>query len=385
MTSCAEGHHTAFVIMPYGDTFDELYEKFIVTVLSGAGFAVTRADEAISSTRIMANIIHGIEESCIVVADLTGGNANVFYELGLAHALHKPVIHLTQDVKGLPFDISGYQVIPYDRDFVPMGKAQHVLAEVAAGVLGGKTAFGNPYSDHIGKEIIPSCSTGRSAGVEQRQEQQRNGESGPLGFLDHQTAMEEGFETIRGSTEEIAIKTAQVDESMRRLTTELNATQGVRGPRQTQQRLKLIRGLALEMDGYADFLSTANGEYSDAVDRSRLALEAMLAASQDSPNDIQDLLSTLDTVEQQVVTFHETTNTVATVISELPDVESSFMRARDRVVDQLRQLAGNIARIVAMIVRTRELARLKSRAIFCLIFINRSYCGKYTFNDPHKI
>ncbi len=359
MTSCAEGHHTAFVIMPFGVEFDAIYKEFIVAVLSEVGFTVTRADEAISSASIMANIIRGIKESCIVVADLTGGNANVLYELGLAHALHKPVIHLTQDVKGLPFDISGYQAIPYDRDFVAMGVAQRTLAEVAAGVLGGKTAFGNPYSDHVGKGIIPSCSTGRSAEAEQRQEQQRNGESGPLGFLDHQTAMEEGFETIRDSTEEIAIKTAQVDESMRRLTTELNATQSVRGSRQTQQRLKLIRGLAQEMDGYADFLSTANGEYSDAVDRSRPALEAMLAASQDDPNDIQDLLGTLDTVEQQVVTFHETTNTVATVISELPDVESSFMRARDRVVDQLRQLAGNIARIVAMIARTRELARLK--------------------------
>lgn len=359
MTSSADGHYTAFVIMPYGGTFDELYEKFIVAVLSEVGFTVTRADEAISSASIMANIIRGIEESCIVVADLTGKKANVYYELGLAHALHKPVIHLAQDVDDLPFDISGYQVIPYDRDFVAMGKAQHALAEVAAGVLGGKTAFGNPYSDHVGKKVIPPCSAEGSATVEQRREQQQNGESEPLGFLDHQTAMEEGFETIRGSTEEIADKTARVNESMQRLTSELNATQGVRGSRQTQQRLKLIRGLAQEMDDYADFLSTANGEYSDAVDRSRPALEAMLAASQDDPSDIQDLLDTLDTVEQQVVTFHETTNTVATVISELPDVESSFMRARDRVVDQLRQLAGNVARVVAMIARTRELARLK--------------------------
>ena len=359
MTSCAEGHHTAFVIMPYDDTFDELYKEFIVAVLSAAGFTVTRADEAISSASIMANIIRGIKESCIVVADLTGENANVYYELGLAHALHKPVIHLAQDVDDLPFDISGYQVIPYDRDFVAMGEAQNALAEVAAGVLGGETAFGNPYSDHVGKEIIPSCSAGDSGGAEQRRERQQNGESEPLGFLDHQTAMEEGFETIRSSTEEIAVKTAQVDESMKRLTVELNATQGVRGSRQTQQRLKLIRGLAQEMEGYADFLSTVNGEYSDAVDRSRPALEAMLAASQDDPSDIQELLDTLDTAEQQIVASLETTNAVASEISKLPDIESSFMRARDRVVDQFRQLAGNIDRVVAMIARTRELARLK--------------------------
>ena len=359
MTSCAEGHHTAFVIMPYDDTFDELYKEFIVAVLSGVGFTVTRADKVISSASIMANIIRGIKESCIVVADLTGGNANVYYELGLAHALHKPVIHLSQDVDGLPFDISGHRVISYSTHFSAMEEAKKDLANAAAGVSTGATAFGNPFSDHSRHDVIPTCLKNSDLDFRQSDNEHSTDQNGPLGILDHHVAMEEGFQEVRESTEEIGVRTAALSDSMTAFTDKLNAAQRDRSPNQARRQRDLIRSLAQEMDSYASFMSGANGKYSEAIDRSRPALEAMLVASEDDPNDIQDLLDTLDTVEQQVITFQETTSAIASAISELPDVERSFMRARDRVVGQLRQLAGNIALIVAMIARTRELARLK--------------------------
>jgi nucleoside 2-deoxyribosyltransferase len=54
-------------------------------------------------------------ESDVIVAEITPVNANVFYELGYAHALDKPTILLARrDTEKLPFDISGYRVIFYD-------------------------------------------------------------------------------------------------------------------------------------------------------------------------------------------------------------------------------------------------------------------------------
>jgi len=65
---------------------------------------------------ILQDIIRGIVESDVIVADITPTeNPNVFYELGYAHALQKPTILLAnRQIEKLPFDVSGYRVIFYD-------------------------------------------------------------------------------------------------------------------------------------------------------------------------------------------------------------------------------------------------------------------------------
>ena len=59
---------------------------------------MNRAQDLSSARNILADIVQGIEGATIVVADLTDLNPNVFYEVGIAHALQKPVILLTQDI-----------------------------------------------------------------------------------------------------------------------------------------------------------------------------------------------------------------------------------------------------------------------------------------------
>lgn len=49
----------------------------------------------------------------IVIADITGRNANVFYELGLAHTVGKDVLLLTQAVSDIPFDLNRFRHIVY--------------------------------------------------------------------------------------------------------------------------------------------------------------------------------------------------------------------------------------------------------------------------------
>jgi hypothetical protein len=53
-------------------------------------------------------------KTSFLIADLTGRNANVFYELGLAHALKKDVILITQKIEDVPFDLRHYRCIVYD-------------------------------------------------------------------------------------------------------------------------------------------------------------------------------------------------------------------------------------------------------------------------------
>ncbi len=62
----------------------------------------------------MEQIWEQIEKSKLLLADLSGKNPNVFYELGLAHAARKPVVFTAAQVEDVPFDLRHLRVIVYD-------------------------------------------------------------------------------------------------------------------------------------------------------------------------------------------------------------------------------------------------------------------------------
>ena len=65
-------------------------------------------------TIIMRDIIHAIDRADLVVADLTDSNPNVFYELGITHALGRPCVAVLQLGQEIQFDISAYRVFAVD-------------------------------------------------------------------------------------------------------------------------------------------------------------------------------------------------------------------------------------------------------------------------------
>lgn len=103
-----------FVVMQFGEPYDFLYRDVILPVTRKLEFEAFRADDVFHPGIILQDIIRGIVESDVVIADITAVNANVFYELGYAHAMQKPTILLAdRGVEKLPFDISGYRVVYY--------------------------------------------------------------------------------------------------------------------------------------------------------------------------------------------------------------------------------------------------------------------------------
>jgi len=103
-----------FVIMPFKDEMKGVYEGAIKPAVESLGLECIRVDEIDGSGNVVRRIIERIHEAKAVIADLTGKSANVFYELGIAHALGNNVIVLAQNVKeDVPFDVSNYKVIPY--------------------------------------------------------------------------------------------------------------------------------------------------------------------------------------------------------------------------------------------------------------------------------
>jgi hypothetical protein len=107
---------TCFVVQPFAAPLGGYYELIYKPAIEQAGLVAVRADAEIFGTgKIIDQIWRGIQDAVILVAELTSKNANVFYELGLAHASEKPVILISANEEDVPFDLRHIRVILYDR------------------------------------------------------------------------------------------------------------------------------------------------------------------------------------------------------------------------------------------------------------------------------
>ena len=111
MTNC-------FVIMPFRAELHYMYlfmKRHIETTFPGV--QCSRGDEKILTVSVLDKIAGYIQQAHVVIADCTGRNPNVFYELGMAHAKEKPVILITSDpVEEAPTDIRAFEFIRYQLD-----------------------------------------------------------------------------------------------------------------------------------------------------------------------------------------------------------------------------------------------------------------------------
>ena len=99
--------------MPFDASFNDVYHLGIKPAADGAGAYCERVDEQIFAESILARIYNQIAKADLIVADMSGRNPNVFYEVGYAHALGKTVILLTKNSDDIPFDLKHYPHIIY--------------------------------------------------------------------------------------------------------------------------------------------------------------------------------------------------------------------------------------------------------------------------------
>jgi tetratricopeptide (TPR) repeat protein len=161
-----------FIVMPIKKDatedyrhFKTLYEDWIKPIPESQGYKVVRADDIQRSGLITREVISALARADLVVADLTDLNPNVFYELGVRHALrgHGTIMLLdesrTQDV---PFDLSPYRVIKFSSDMFGLGVLRKRLASYIEGIPSEatiETARDNPVHDSIPELPIDSLSS----------------------------------------------------------------------------------------------------------------------------------------------------------------------------------------------------------------------------------
>jgi len=104
----------AFVLMPFDEEFDDLYKFGIKRTAESLGVVAERVDEQHFSESILERVYRQIENCDFVIADMTGRNANVFYEVGYAHAKGKKCALITQSAGDIPFDLKHHTHVIYD-------------------------------------------------------------------------------------------------------------------------------------------------------------------------------------------------------------------------------------------------------------------------------
>lgn len=164
MSMPTKSQKTCFVIMPYGEktdtgnnsiNFDDVY-KYIIKLPfqklknEGIDIEVIRCDEITSTGSIHRDMIHHILHDELAIVDITMLNPNVFYELGVRHALRRSgTILIRKAGTQNPFNIQGMRTYEYDTDMPGVYAAQEKLADLI------KSALSNSESDSLVYDMFP--------------------------------------------------------------------------------------------------------------------------------------------------------------------------------------------------------------------------------------
>jgi len=128
----------AFVLMPFAPSFEDVYKLGIKGAAqdSNTGIEITRLDEQLFAEGMLERIYREIDDADVIVADLSDKNANVFYELGYAHAKDKFCVLLTNDPNNIPFDLRHRRHIVY-------GSVSDLRIKLADNLRWAKTVIDN--------------------------------------------------------------------------------------------------------------------------------------------------------------------------------------------------------------------------------------------------
>lgn len=310
---------TAFVIMPFAEAFYDVYKFLILEALETAGYDVKRADDIKSQNNIISDIVEGIVHSDLIVADLTGSNPNVYYELGLAHGLNKRVILTTQEIDDIPFDLRSYRVIGYDTHFSKMNKAKEELIAFAQEAYENNLSFGNPIKDYASvhpQENIVVAPDNQDSNYDD------------FGLLDFQVQIEEGFDGL------VTILTEVGNKLREEVTTEIsNATGKLNTPTfNAKQKRKIVRTLAGHIQEYGAYVKPKNVEYRSLLVEMEQALEGLLNGqfelkNQEAEQGLESFIDSLETLNVSATEGRQGFVSLVSTMEALPKIEKTFYRA----------------------------------------------------------
>lgn len=119
---------SVFLLTPFHDEESDTF-RIIYDVCRESGLDVRRGDEEFVQGDLISHILRSLIKARIVIANINGRNPNVFYELGIAHALGKLTIVTSRSLADAPFDLQSQRLVVYSNDEELRDKLKSALTQ----------------------------------------------------------------------------------------------------------------------------------------------------------------------------------------------------------------------------------------------------------------
>lgn len=355
-----ENKPIVFVIMPFKEDILALYEKLKSDFEKD--FSFTNAGDLDNQQNILQDIVEGIYQANIVIADLTGLNPNVFYELGLAHAMNKKVIIITQDIGELPFDIKSYRAIEYSLLFHKLPAFLTEVKKLLFGALDDSVKFGNPVSDFIPNFFIkPSSTHDASASADNiaisDQSENVDGDE-EKGYLDYITDIVDNSSSIKAEIDAMGADMRDMSQSVNHASNEINRVKSQSGSADPSFVRSICRKLAYPIDENSGKMkkhisniisqwSIVENSYLGLLDNHFIQNKENLAGIQSSAKTLAELRDTIKGTDDKIDNFISVLQTSVGIERRLTKAITNMIGELEAYLSMTDTMSSSIERIIS--------------------------------------
>ena len=362
---------TVFVITPFGADFLALFDELKATFYDQYEF--TNAGDMDNQQSILKDIVTGISSADVIIADLTGNNPNVFYELGLAHAMNKKVIIITQDIDDLPFDIKSYRAFQYSMQFNKISELKEELKKNLDGAIDGTVAYGNPVYDFLPDYNPKRVSPDKLATHPREQNDDKDSSKFPVcsnqdasendedrGLLDFIGDINQSTEEMMNEINLMGEEISSMGESIGEASSGIERHSGKAGNHDISFIRKICRNVAIPINDMSNKItnhveiiiqkwSIIENSYLLMLDNERFDVESNKEDIQKSMHTLHEMQKAIKESNDQINTFDMEMKMVSGYERTLTKAVTNLSTSLNKYVQATDTMASSIDRIISKI------------------------------------
>lgn len=336
---------SVFVIMPFQEEFFEMYE--MLKMEFSENYEFTNAGDTGNQQNILRDIIEPIYRSDIIIADLTGLNPNVMYELGIAHTFNKKTIVITKDdLAQLPFDLKQYRAKDYSTHFKKFAELIEYLKMNMDGAINGTVSYSNPVKDFMTLADIDKESWFYETPLDLEDNTDK-------GFLDYLAEIEENADSLAKDIQTMTEEMNEMSSGVSKSTREIERVKETGGGgmasfvrKESKKAAKFVSDFAMKLRIHNQTIESL----WDKVENNTLGLlENQFAVQDNNKQSLTNYLNSLKGMKEAIVQSNTSVEEFKTSVQQNVGIERSMNQAIRFLVEDLSTYIDNTQRIVSSI------------------------------------
>ncbi len=357
----------AFIVSPIGSKLDptgtigrlryeeaiQMWEEVFSPACKEVGLEPIRADKVAETGELHEQIFKYLRDADVVIADLSGGNPNVMYELGLRHTRDKVTVQVGE-YERLPFDVNTIKTIQFKRTEGGLIEARNSLVEMLLSSLAGN---GSPVSaTRIWNDAAKTDDTDLAEAVRRSSEPDEDGTEDEPGFMDMLAEGEAALTEVAEIMNDYSSEVSKIGASMTSATTEISNSdaqgKGFAG------RVIVSRGLAAALKEPSEKLESIGDEILLRVQKVDLMVRYILARFEEDPSEFEQGQSLLTNLSEFVDTaagagassaeFLQGIRNLRKISRDLAPASKSIERSTNRYLQSVELIVGWRSKILEL-------------------------------------